>query len=204
MSTPDSTVNRFEQLHHSIRDTARIRFHSAHRLSRHARLSQWTIAILSVALILISLISGLGLPTDFSPAQQTVIQVGLAVLVLVFSLLIGSENYSVRADKAHRCGLELNHLARKLESYRGKDGLDDEYERFSDRYFEALNQYENHEDIDYLTFTLSERHKNYPKLWRDYAPALVWIYSRYWAGFVPYFLLFFVVGAAFWKFITRR
>lgn len=198
----ETLPTRFDQLHHSVRDTARIRFHFAHRLSRQARLSQWTIAILSVALILISLISGLGIHTSLSGPVQTVVQVGLAVLVLVFSLLIGSENYSLRADKAHRCGVDLNYLMRKLESYRGKDGPDERYEYFSDRYYEVLNQYENHDDIDYLTFTLSasERKDKYPHR-GQYILAWFFIYGRYWLGFLPYLLLFFMVGFALWQFV---
>ena len=169
-------LNRFAELHRKISITAGTRFHAARRLARHAKYSQWTIAMLSVLLILVSLVPALGLKTEMSAPYLNAVQVGLAVLVLVFSLLISMDNHSVKADKMHRCGIELGRLARKLETFRTREGSDQDYQELSEQYFEILNQYDNHEHVDYLFQQLTLLKKKYPAFfskgyWSEVAPA---------------------------------
>lgn len=155
-------------------------------------------------LVFVALVPALELETDVSVPYLNAIQVGLAVLVLVFSLLIGLDNYSVRADKMHRCGLELGRLERRLYSFLNREGTDAEYEELNEQYFEILNQYENNEEVDYWFHKLRLLEKNHPVFfswayWREVAPVAASTYFRYWIGFLPYAVIFVIVAYAFWR-----
>jgi hypothetical protein len=197
-------LERFAELHRRVSVTAGARFQASRRLARQAKFAQWTIALLSVVLVFVSLVPALGLPTEISTPYLNAIQVGLAVLVLVYSLLIGMDNYSVRADKMHRCGMELGRVERKLQTFLTREGTDANYESLSEQYFEILNQYENHEDVDYgfqqLT-ALRKKHKEFfsKPYWNEVLPVAVSTYVRYWVGFSHYVILSLIVVYAFWR-----
>lgn len=93
-------------------------------------------------------------------------QATLAVLVLVYSLLLGQENFISRAQSMHRNGVELGRFARKLAG-KGDDVSDDEYFQLSEEYYNILEKYENHKPVDYLFTRLSDTPNN-PHEWVMY------------------------------------
>jgi len=65
------------------------------------------------------------------------------------SLLVNGSKFAERAEKMHRCGLELNALTREVElalqdTTSGKSVTDLQH-----RYDDILAKYENHSNIDY-------------------------------------------------------
>jgi hypothetical protein len=195
-------LNRFEELHRRVNKTSRCRFIAARRLERQYKLSQWSITFLSVALIVIPLLQAMNVPMRFNSQLLNAIQVAIAVLVLAFSLLISMENYSVRAEKMHSCGLDLRDLALTLQSYLNKEGSDEEYKLLCEKYHAILRSYENHAAVDYDHYRLQERSMYFPKPW-DYYKAYIGIKWNYVLGFLPHILLFFFIIGLIW-FMTDK
>lgn len=193
-----NAIAKFGELHRRVRLTAGARFRAARRLARHDKFAQWTIALLSVGLIVVPLLQALKVTTGLSVEQLNVLQIVLAVLVLVFSLLLSRDNFSVRADKMHRCGLELGQLERDLFGLLVTGADDRIYKDMSDRYFDILQQHENHEDVDYEMFKLWRKDEYYADRRVTYSLQWLWTQLRYWLAFLPYFGLFLIAGYAFW------
>jgi len=138
-----------------IRKTAKIRFNAAARLEYQHTLSQWTVALSSTALILIPLIVVFQLPSHFSEPEVAAAQVALAVVVLVSSLLLGHENYSLRAAKQHQCGLALLTLAHEARAEALLATVEVErLKHFLTQYEHILAAAENHDEQDRLIFRL--------------------------------------------------
>lgn len=149
--------NKFTELNRRVKLTSKARYNASRRLTRQNKFSQWTLALLSVALILISLISASEIPTKFDDNYIDIMQIIFAVLVLTYSLLLATGDYSARCVKIHRCGMELGRLARKIKPYENKNDNDTKYEQFTNDYYNCLEKYENHESVDYLVADYSSR-----------------------------------------------
>lgn len=199
-----ASIDKFEELHRRVRLTTGARFKAARRLARHDKFAQWTIALLSVALVVVPLLQALSVTTGLSMAQLNVLQIVLAVLVLVFSLLLSRDNFSVRADKMHRCGLELGQLERDIFGFVGTHRDEASYKEFSDRYYGILQQYENHEDVDYEMYKLWRKDEHYKDHNLMYVRHWARTQIRYWLAFMPYFVLFAIVGSAFWMMLHHK
>ncbi len=189
----------YDELHRRITKTSRIRFLAARRLGAHARFSQWTIALLSVVLIIIPLMQALGALTRFGPQLLNVIQVALAVLVLVFSLLIGMDNFAVRAERMHACGLDLADLGREIEFRKDShtSTAAEDYHRDRERYYAILRAHENHANLDYYRTKLDEPLWYYPGKWK-YRWGLFSTAAWYLFAFSPYVLIFLVFFGTIW------
>jgi hypothetical protein len=195
---PSTPPSRFDDLYRRVRLTTATRFQAAHRLQRHEKLAQWTVALLSVSLIVLPLLQAMGVVAGLTTQALNALQVVLAVLVLVFSLLISRDNHGVRAERMHRCGMELGALARQLESYRGKDASDAVYDDLTKTYDGILRRYENHEPVDWLMIKVANRAEFYP------GDTLGWLWNfarsqfTYWLSFAPYFLIIAIMIFAYW------
>lgn len=198
---PPSAADRYSKLARSITIVADVRFIAARRLTAHARFSQWTVALISFSLVVIALFQLASIHTDLSASVLSSMQIALSVLVLVFSLLIGMENHAVRADKMHRCGLDLKNLGRKLESYKARETEDAVYEAFCDRYHEIVNQYENHAQVDFLAYKIKNPQEYYKEWVKHFLPAWIKLQATYVLTFLPYLIVFLVVGGAFWLYL---
>jgi hypothetical protein len=166
--------NVFDELYRRVYITARASFCAARRLELQSRWSQWTIAMASVALLFIPLAQTFDFELRISTRMLNVLEILLAVIVLVFSLLIGAEIHLIKADKMQRRGLELASIYYALEPYRKKEEDNALYTGFCTKYDSVLERYDNHLPIDYLEFTLTKK--------RDYYPDR-WSYLRAWVEF---------------------
>lgn len=138
------------ELHRRAEVTSKVRYEAARRLMTHNLLSQWTLAVLAVGQIAISVIDALDLPLNYSDEYLAFGGIFFGVLVLAYSLLLGMSNYSARSVQLHKCGLELGELARELYLVCKLTGSDQSrYEEYAKKYYVILGQYENHEEIDY-------------------------------------------------------
>lgn len=197
MMTSDSTPG--EDLLRKIELTARIRYIAARRLEYHSRLSAWVIALASLALILIPLIQATGGEPGYSAATLAALEVGLAVFILVYSIFLSAEDFSLRSYKMLQCGNQLAHLGRKLSSLNLSSLDAADHEKFNEAYTSILNTYENHRFVDYLNDKLQRPGEYFSSLstWRR---RIEWVKAggsavlRYCFGFVHYavFLAFFL------------
>jgi len=170
MNTKDENhTNELEllkKLFKRVKKTTRCRYHASRRLMRHHRFSQWTIALLSTGLIFIPLIQIFKATFEIPINQLNVLQTILAILVLVFSLLLGQENFFSKSKDMHRNGVELGRLDRKIEGFIEKNKTKKEqlqlyrYEELTNEYYDILDKYENHEPIDFENAKLNVKNEN--------------------------------------------
>jgi hypothetical protein len=149
--------NKFSELSRRVKVTSKARYNASRRLSLQNSMSQWTLALLSVALILISLVSASDIKIAYSETYTDIMQIIFAVLILAYSLLLGTGDYSARSVKVHRCGLELGRIARKIKPYESSSDEQEKYEVLNGEYYNCLEKYENHENVDYLVASLESR-----------------------------------------------
>lgn len=189
--------SRSEELYRRVRITAGSRFNASRRLAWHDQIYQWSVASASIALIIVPLLQVLGATTGVSPQWLSVFQIALAIFVLVFSILLGRNNHAVRADRMHRCGLELKKLLRQMENYRAVEMDDAPYEKLSKSYDEILDQHENHTPVDYERYLLYCRDEFYPG--RSWSLVLPWVraHAQLAIEFFPYLALIGIMVAAF-------
>jgi SMODS and SLOG-associating 2TM effector domain family 5 len=160
-------------------------------LELHHRLSQWTAALASAALLMIPLLQAFGVPVEYTPQQLNVIQSVLAVVVLILSLLLGSEGFAVKAEKMHRCGTELNQLAQEMSVYSDEDK--DAYSLYIQKYHTILQKYENHKQIDYRLHQLQNRDDYFTSTWHYYTAAIQ-VVPRYYISFMIYVIALLFIG----------
>lgn len=155
--------NKFDELYRIIDITAKARYRASSRMNMHGVFSQWTLSLLAIGLIITSVLALSGVNLNFSETYSSVMQIIFSVMVLTYSLLLGMGNFNARAERFHRCGLELSRLLRKVKPLKGSKGYATEYELISKEYYDHLDKYENHKNVDFLSARVEiERRKGYP------------------------------------------
>ena len=176
--------NHLEELYDRVQKTATSRFYAHDRLKNHHNAALWTIAFFSMGLIFIPLIATFGLESRFSTQYSSFIQVVLAIVILVISVILNMTNFSVRADRIHQCGIILNALARKIHRHVNDKSNSEIYDGLVKEYDDVLHRYENHSSLDYL-YTKNHMTNYYKNPW--YFP--IYIKILYLFQFIPYLLL---------------
>jgi ABC-type protease/lipase transport system fused ATPase/permease subunit len=176
--------NHLEELHDRIQKTATSRFYAHDRLKNHHNAALWTIAFFSMGLIFIPLMTTFGLESRFSSQYSSFIQVVLAIVILVISVMLNMTNFSVRADRIHQCGIILNALARRVHRHVNEQSSSEIYDELVKEYDDVLHRYENHSSLDYL-YTKNHMTNYYDNPW--YFP--IYIRVLYLLQFIPYLLL---------------
>lgn len=149
--------NKFAELYRRVSITSKARYCASRRLLFHSIMSQWTVTLITVGLIAVSVLAISGVDLTFDPKYVSVMQIVFSVLILSYSLLLSLGDYSARSVKLHRCGMELGKIARNLQLYVAADCEDEKYKEFVREYYDCLEKYENHEACDYLEARLSMR-----------------------------------------------
>jgi SMODS and SLOG-associating 2TM effector domain family 5 len=93
--------NKFDDLDRAMQIAAKCRFKASRRQRSHKQIAQGTIALLSLELIIVPTLLLGGLKTEFSPEMTAAIQICAAAFVLVYSLLIGGGEYSLKEHRHH-------------------------------------------------------------------------------------------------------
>ena len=165
--------NKFEELYRLIDITAKARYQAAKRLALHGYMTQWVLSFLAIGLIILSLLELLDFKLSFTATYTGFMQVVFAVIILTYSLLLGMGNFDARAERLHRCGLELSRLLRKVKPLKenekpnmGSLSQKDEngYEQLVKDYYDCLEKYENHKDLDFRNALLKiQKRKGYPE-----------------------------------------
>lgn len=181
--------NRFQSIFDRVNKTSRNRYISSRRLLAHHHWSYATIALLSLTLIFLSLSAGQQPSGNASPAGSVLI----SIAILVYSIVLNLRDFNLRADKHHRCGIELSTLKQRIYPYVKEDGGDELYERFIVDYETILSRYENHEPVDNGLMQCQLR--KYYDLKRHNVAAR---HLRYWLQFWHYLVVLSITGFYVW------
>lgn len=164
------------RLKFTMRATAKCRYHAYRRLSRQSKFSFFTTTILSLGLIFIPLMQNAGINLAFTPNVLGMMQIFLAVSILVYSVVIGTARYDVRAEQQNECGDRIKDLVRSIDvkedslKIRNNQKTTPEQakkeqfklvEKYKNRYADILSDTENHDACDYK-FAMLDMPKDYP------------------------------------------
>jgi hypothetical protein len=163
MSEFDDLINRLDR---RVWITRGARFNAARRLSNKQYWSIASISFLSIYGISIPIIQGALDSVICADVQRSysVISTISSVFILVLSLLEGSKNYQVRAERLHSSALQLSGICREVEflklKYKSQEvdvsshlvEISNKYERL------ILECQENHETEDFRLFQIQNRH----------------------------------------------
>lgn len=144
---------KFEEFYRILRIVAKARYRAQNRLALHAAFAQFALTALSVGLIIIPLLVLGGIPIAFDRSYVDVLQIIFAVALLGYSLLLAMARHEARAEKMHACGLIVSRIQRQIEPYRKGEPPPsaDTFEVLQTRYYDALEKFENHAELDYYS-----------------------------------------------------
>lgn len=146
-----------EKLQMSMRTTAKCRYNASARLQHQGKYSFFTTTVLSLGLVFIPLIQNSNVPLAFQANVLNMMQIFLGVAVLVYSVVIGTARYELRAEQLTECGDKLKELIRELDKDRESgNGIVDAQTlaTFQRRYSDIVTDVENHSRNDYRFATL--------------------------------------------------
>lgn len=192
-------IGSFKNLYKKMDATSKTRFHAARRLRLHAKLSTYSVVVLSLALILISLMQAYDLGVNIGKKEVVLLQVFASVAVLVYSLLIEKNDFSNRSEKMYSCASKLGELKQKAHPFKVGDFNAGKYDECWKEYHDMLKLYETHSNNDfrgdYLRAKL-EMSDDYPmsKTERTLGTFKVWV--LYAMSFTSYPAMGFMLGAA--------
>lgn len=156
MTTIETNKNKVDpviDLIDSMRITSRCRYNASARIAQLGQYSFFTTTFLSLGLIFIPLVQNSDVPLHFLPKVLNMMQIFLAVAILVYSIIIGTARYDVRAIALNKCGDKVKNLIRALreEKHKTANGaLEINLNSYHEKYQEALNESENHTRLDFL------------------------------------------------------
>lgn len=147
-----------EKLQMSMRTTAKCRYNAAVRLQHQSKYAFFTTTFLSLGLVFIPLMQNAGVPLAFQSNVLNMMQIFLGVSVLVYSVVIGTARYEIRATQLTECGDKIKELIRELDKEREKDPNGqiphETLSEFQVRYSDIATDVENHIRNDYRFATL--------------------------------------------------
>lgn len=146
-----------EKLQMSMRTTAKCRYNASVRLQHQGKFSFSTTTVLSLGLVFIPLIQNANVQLAFEVNVLNMMQIFLGVAVLVYSVVIGTARYEVRATQLNECGDKLKELIRELDKEREANNGSIQplkLAEFQKRYSDIVTDVENHNRNDYRFATL--------------------------------------------------
>jgi SMODS and SLOG-associating 2TM effector domain family 5 len=163
-----ATTDAYDKLKENVFIVTKNYYAASSRFNLHNVLSQWTLSFLSLGLIVIPVLTVTKMPLRYCQNIIDFTSIILAVALLILSLLIGANNYSARGEKMYQAGLEFNELIREMRFFEFDNNRMNHYTKFSRRYGNILQRYENVKDIDSIKGQININRKNgifmYPQL----------------------------------------
>jgi hypothetical protein len=160
----DEFIRRSEDLATVLWKTSGARFLAAARLSRRDRLATFSIALLSVVAVAVGLLE----PHVSTAAHRiglsaVVISVTMSVFILTISLMEGSAQSAVQANKLHESGTRIAEVRRELQDLLARSREENapnwaQYENLRRSYETLLRECPcNHQSIDFKRFEVNHR-----------------------------------------------
>ncbi len=193
-----------EELNYKIWSTRGARFNASKRLLAKDNLSNRAIAFLTAYLIIFGLLSVYQI-SNTQIFNEKIIAFGsttVSILLLTFSQMEAAQDYKMRAHKYHDCALRISELYIKLRSFKTLETHTElEKKDFSDKlgskYQKVLENYTNHETIDYKMFMV--QNNDYFRM-NNFKVAV--IYGQYyWQTKFLYHLLIVIPPVLFFAFL---
>lgn len=147
-----SVTDATDKLQMSMRTTAKCRYNASVRLHHKNKFAFFTTIALSLGLVFIPLMQTAGIPLAFKATVLNGMQIFLAVAVLVYSIVISTARYDLRAAQLTECGDKLKELIREIDREREAGGgtvSPDRLATFQKTYSDVVTDVENHERNDY-------------------------------------------------------
>lgn len=152
-----------EELNYKLWSTKGARFAASHRNHTLNKLSSKSIGYLSAYLIIIGIVNLYDinlLGVKILDNEVGFITTAFSVLILLFSQLESSENFSLKSERYHNCSLDIAELytrARFIKNFVVDPIIrQNELLQISMDYDAILKKYENHLPLDYLQFQLTK------------------------------------------------
>ncbi|OIQ90472.1 hypothetical protein GALL_276110 [mine drainage metagenome] len=198
------SISPIDELHDRVEKSAKTRFNADRRLLKHAKLSVWTTAFTSIALIAISVWDALGL-THLQPKLLiSALQIISSVFILVYSVILSTKDYGVKAKEMHLCGLALSDLRLRLYPLLGTAVSLIDYAKYSLEYSEIMAKFPNHEDVDYQRMKITHSYYKIDRTIFGHWSDRVMFYYHYCVEFLHYYVVIAIeIGLAYWV-ITAR
>lgn len=193
-----------EELNFKLWVTKGARFCADKRLLRLHTLSALATSFLSAYLIIVSLMPlyVTSISTKFPTNALPLLTTGISILLLVYTVIESSKDFKLRAHCFHQCALKISRLYNELRQLKGepdqkakKEGL----RSISNRYDEVLEDYENHEAIDYDIFQTQK-----PEYFHLTRLRVWWRHIRYYAVVQLRYHLVIVVPPALIAYLACR
>ena len=139
-----------KNLYKKMDATSKTRFYASRRLKMHEKLSTYTVVIISLAIIFISLMQAFDLGVNIQSKYSNLIQSFAGIAVLVYSLVIDKNGYSLLSDKMYSCASAVGELKQIMHPYKDGEGVTQEmYAKFQKDYWDILKLYETHTSNDF-------------------------------------------------------
>lgn len=160
----NNLIDYAEELSKRIWKTKGSRFNAARRLSNKNQFSITSISILSFYGIIIPIIQIVFASSQCLKLNNwfTFISIFLSIFILVLSLLEGSKNYQVKAERLYNNATKLATIYRDLEYIKARNleysSLEKELKNILDKYDRKIESCpENHDTEDYELFKAQHR-----------------------------------------------
>lgn len=189
----------FKNLYKKMDATSKTRFHASRRLRLHAKLSTYSVVVLSLALILISLMQAYDLGVNIAKKEVVLLQVFASVAVLVYSLLIEKNDFSNRSEKMYSCASKIGELKQKAHPLKAGEFDQKAYDECWKEYHDLLKLYETHSNNDFRGDYLRSRlemKEDYVMTRTERAITVSKVWIAYSITFVSYPLMLALLGAA--------
>jgi hypothetical protein len=146
----EPAVLLYDELDRTMWITKHSRYNASDRLRRKHSLSIYTIAILSIYVLILTLFEKYGFQVENCDLYEFS-SVLLALFILVLSLTEASKNYMVSSERLFVCGNDIRDLLDELKKYSKASEKDaTSIESLSVKYSHILKGCgENHETIDF-------------------------------------------------------
>lgn len=152
----------FEELYNTASITSKSRYEASRRMNIQHISSQWTLTLLAVGQILLTLVIALDLHYIKDDDTLNLGGIFFSIMLLAYSLLLGISNFQLRSKQLHRCGIELSNIAKKAAFHINSNGQSInkyDYDKLVKEYSDCLMTYENHSQLDYLLAKLHHGEK---------------------------------------------
>jgi len=200
-------MDRIESAYQRIWKTRGARFIAHSNYLAQNKCSNFTVAILSVYIIILScyFISPT-LRDRFNQDELNLVILAASLLTLVFSQIESSRDYKLKAEKLHRNAMELSEIYDEMQSvYFSEDSLDIKQSK-TDQILKKYNQLvqkcdENHNSYDYEIFEL--RNRKELKIKRNCFEVFV-LNIFYYIRIRIYFFLWIITPLLVFAFVTMK
>lgn len=151
----------FNEIKKTLWTTKGVRFESNRRLTKKNEVSLFSISILSIYTIGMSLMQISSMSNLSSVKNLSIATIIASVFIIVLSNLEASKNYCTRAERALKCGQEVSEIYIQLMNHKAAGTATPEVLSAAMRHYNRILKdfSDNHSNVDYLYFAATHPYK---------------------------------------------